>query len=204
MLRTPAFLLDLAVLSLTAAFAFPAQAQGLFAGSDPLRGLPPPPGHFTHRLLPTIEPERSPLRLNVRPRRTPVIGAEVKKAPPIDRLVNPFPLLLADDTLRYGDVVMFPHGPRVFTGSSGRSHSVSDFEKLVTAGKKVAKNVREALVRMKAGVNSAWREVALGRDGRLKDASAANPYVEKVSSSSFDEELRAERRRAQARTGVVP
>ena len=168
----------------------------MFTPAPDTRGLPAPPRHFTHRVLPTVDadPERPPLRLNVRPRRTPVIGAEAKKAPPIDRVVNPLPLLLTDDTLRFGDVVMFPDGPRVFTGSPGRSHSVSDFEKLVTAGKKVAKNVREALVRMKAGLNSAWREVALGRDGRLKDASAANPYVEKVSSSSFDEELRAERR----------
>src|SRR5215212_7327702 len=100
MLRTPVLMVNLAVLSLTAGFAFPAQAQGLLG--DPLRGLPPPPGHFTHRLLPTIEPERSPLRLNVRPPRTPVIGAEVKKAPPIDRVVNPLPLLLTDDTLRFG------------------------------------------------------------------------------------------------------
>jgi hypothetical protein len=90
---------------------------------------------------------------------------------------------------------MFPEGPRVFTGSAGGNHSVSDFERLVTAGKKVARNVREALGKMKAGINEAWREAGVGTDGTLKEPPGPNPYVEKAHAS-FDKELRAERRRA--------
>lgn len=190
-----------ALVSLTT--AFPAEAQWLFAPAPDLRSLPPPPKHFTHHVLatPEVDPERPPLRLNVRPRRLPAARPpEGRKAPPIDRVVNPLPLLLADDTLRYGDVVMFPDGPRVFTGSPGQSHSVSDFEKLVATGKKAARSVREALVRLKAGVNDAWREVAVGRDGKIKDAPATNPYVEQVKGA-LDEEFRAARRRIEVRTG---
>ena len=36
-------------------------------------------------------------------------------------------LLMQDPTLRPGDVVMFPEGPKVFTGSSGR-HNRADFQ----------------------------------------------------------------------------
>jgi hypothetical protein len=190
-----------ALISITT--AFPAEAQWLFAPAPDLRSLPPPPKHFTHRVLatPDVDPGRPPLQLNVRPRRLPAARPpELRKAPPIDRVVNPLPLLLADDTLRYGDVVMFPDGPRVFTGSPGKSHSVSDFEKLVATGKKAARSVREALVRFKAGVNDAWREIAVGRDGKVKGALATNPYVEKVNGA-LDEELRAERRRIEVRTG---
>jgi hypothetical protein len=185
--------------------ALPAQAQWLFAPAPDLRSLPPPPKHFTHRVLatPDVNPERAPLRLNVRPRRLPAARPlEARKAPPIDRAVNPLPLLLADETLRNGDVVMFPDGPRVFTGSPGKSHSVSDFEKLVATGKKAARSVREALVRLKAGVNDAWREVAVGRDGKMKHSPPTNPYVEKLKGP-LDEELRAERRRIQVRPGNV-
>jgi hypothetical protein len=77
---------------------------------------------------------------------------------------------------------------------------VSDFEKLVATGKKAARSVREALVRLKAGVNDAWREVAVGRDGKAKDAAATNPYVERANGP-LDEDLRAERRRIEVRTG---
>jgi hypothetical protein len=107
----------------------------------------------------------------------------------MDRVVNPFPLLLMDNTLRSGDIV-FPDGPRVFTGSPGRSHSVSDFEKLATTGKKVPQSIREGLTKIKAGVNEGWAKAALRRDGKLKD-HAVNPYAER--GGSFAEVLRIER-----------
>ena len=70
----------------------------------------------------------------------------VWKAPLIARVVNP---LAAPLTTRHGmEVVMFPTGRGSSPGSSGKSHSVSDFETLVAAGKKAARSV----ARLKAGV----------------------------------------------------
>jgi hypothetical protein len=117
----------------------------------------------------------------------------------MDRVVNPFPLLLVDNTLRPGDIVVFPDGPRVFTGSPGRRDSVGEFEKLATAGKKVPQIVREALTKIKAGVNDGWAKAGLREDGKLKERVAVNPYAERVDS--FDEVLRIEKRSAQRISG---
>jgi hypothetical protein len=217
MLRVALTFTSLAVVCLTAAPAIRGEAQYLsLQPSD----LPPPPRYFTHRVLPTVDPEpESPrLRLNVQPLRSPVTTRRaseplapaavkapspvveprrqvVRKAPPMDRVVNPFPLLLADSTLRPGDIVVFPDGPRMFTGSPGTSHSVREFETFATAGKKIPQSVRETLTKIRAGVNEAWAYAALRDDGKLKERVAVNPYAQGVDS--FDELLRSERRGAQ-------
>jgi hypothetical protein len=174
-----------------------ATAQGLFASLSPralFSSLPPPPARFTNRVLPSAnrEPERPPLQFNVRPRRNPGAGYSgrsrkakqlARKAPPIDRRVNPLPLLLTDDTLRAGDIVVFPDGPRVFTGSQASRHSAVDFEKILRSGRKLSKRTRDALAKIKASVNDAWAEVRLGGDGRLKEQFASNPYTEKLDPS---------------------
>jgi hypothetical protein len=41
-------------------------------------------------------------------------------------VTNPVPDLLTDSTLRRGDIVMFPEGPRVFNGQ-GSKHALTDF-----------------------------------------------------------------------------
>ena len=119
----------------------------------------------------------------------------------MDRVVNPFPLLLVDSTLRPGDIVVFPDVPRVFTGSPARSHSLGDFEKFTTAGKKLPQSVREALTKIKASVNHGWAKAALRQDGKLKEHVAVNPYAERVDS--LGEVLPIERRSAQRISGTM-
>jgi hypothetical protein len=68
---------------------------------------------------------------------------------------NPLAALLRDPTLRYGDVVMFPDGARVFRGERGGPHSVHDFV-AVTASREVPPVTRKALLAMPVGENSAW------------------------------------------------
>ena len=53
-------------------------------------------------------------------------------------------LLLQDSTLRPGDVVMFPDGPKVFTGGSGR-HSRADFQD-INRSNAVPKDLRKAVL----------------------------------------------------------
>ncbi|GJE54675.1 MULTISPECIES: hypothetical protein [Methylobacterium] len=50
---------------------------------------------------------------------------------PVDQkaiLDNPTKALLEDKTLRPGDIVVMPGGPKVFTGGSEKRHRMSDFE----------------------------------------------------------------------------
>jgi hypothetical protein len=53
-------------------------------------------------------------------------------------------LILQDETLRPGDIVVFPDGPKVFTGGPGR-HKRSDFED-VQRSTAIAKDVRKAVL----------------------------------------------------------
>jgi hypothetical protein len=68
---------------------------------------------------------------------------------------NPLTALLRDPTLRYGDVVMFPGGPRVFVGGRGADHSVHDFVSLA-ASREVPPAARKTLLAMPVGENNAW------------------------------------------------
>jgi len=53
-------------------------------------------------------------------------------------------MILKDPTLRPGDVVVFPDGPKVFTGGSGR-HTRADFED-IHRSTAVPKEVRKAVL----------------------------------------------------------
>jgi hypothetical protein len=53
-------------------------------------------------------------------------------------------LILQDETLRPGDIVVFPDGPKVFNGGPGR-HKRSDFED-VQRSTAIAKDVRKAVL----------------------------------------------------------
>jgi hypothetical protein len=148
-----------------------------------LPGLPPPPPNSQHlRVLPRVIPEqaRRPLELEVRPRRKPENTPQVaRKARPMNERINPLPLLLSDDTLRSGDIVMFPDGPRVFTGSTGGRHRLQDF---VAAAKRLSKSALAALKRVQPGTNDAWEEKVLSRTGGLRDQEvASNPYKDKIA-----------------------
>ena len=80
------------------------------------------------------------------------------KAKPMGQKTNPIPLLLADKTLRKGDIVVFPDGPRVFQGKEGGGQVLSDFVKL--SNLKVASSSRKLLGSAKIGENDAWDEGA--------------------------------------------
>jgi hypothetical protein len=76
------------------------------------------------------------------------------KAP--GEITDPVPELLADSTLRRGDIVMFPDGPRVFTGRPGTKHTLTDFVSVSRAGNAVARSTRKLLVGLYPDQNGAW------------------------------------------------
>jgi hypothetical protein len=79
---------------------------------------------------------------------------------------NPLQTLLRDPTLRYGDIVMFPDGPRVFRGETGRRHSVHDFI-AVAKTRDVPPASRKLLLAMPVGDNSAWSSDTAGRADKI-------------------------------------
>jgi hypothetical protein len=73
-----------------------------------------------------------------------------------NQLTNPVPKLLADRTLRRGDIVMFPEGARVFLGQSRTQHTMSDFEPIASAAKAVPQATRKLVATLRPGWNGAW------------------------------------------------
>jgi hypothetical protein len=76
--------------------------------------------------------------------RRPVPKAEFASLPPAEEIKTAKPAvastedelvasILNDQTLRRGDIVVFPTGPRVFKGTPKRSHVMADFEDLRTS-----------------------------------------------------------------------
>jgi len=99
-----------------------------------------------------------------------IVRPSVPAAPPkpvvfpdASKRENPLATLLNDSTLRYGDVVMFPDGPRVFRGASAGRHRVEDFVRVARSGE-VASASRKTLLAMRPGQNDAWSaDVVTGR-----------------------------------------
>jgi hypothetical protein len=75
----------------------------------------------------------------------------------VDIPSNPHLALMTDPTLRPGDIVMFPDGPRVFQGDVGTRHAMSDFVPFAKA-KGLTKTDRRYLTALRTGVNDAWVE----------------------------------------------
>ena len=98
--------------------------------------------------------------------RLPEQPAPVLKAADPAQRPNPLATLLRDPTLRKGDIVMFPDGPRVFTGDHGTHHAMADF---VSASRSttVAKSTRKILASLPVGENNAWSADTAGAGGRL-------------------------------------
>lgn len=147
--------------------AVPAQAQGLF---DFFRRLsqpsaPAPTYHpFDNGIPQSSQPRRKPTRPKpVEP--TPIKMPDKPKAP--GEIDNPVPLLLADSTLRPGDMVMFPDGLRVFTGKPGTQHRLADFQPLSRAGKSLSRETRKLVAQLNPGVNAAWSTTGLQAQGKL-------------------------------------
>ena len=140
-----------------AAGASPAQAEDLFGFLGRLFGggprVSPAPLHY--RPAPyagrRIMHRRARLARAEEPSARPAI-----KPKPMGEVTNPIPQLLADSTLRRGDIVMFPDGPRVFTGLSRKDHALADFERISTSTKAISPGTRKLLANIRPGSNDAW------------------------------------------------
>lgn len=102
---------------------------------------------------------------------------------------NPLQSILRDPTLRYGDVVVFPDGPRVFKGEPGGRHSLRDFA-AVAGSRDLPTSSRRTLLAMPIGENSAW-------------SSNVNLRANKVASSSSDVETTGSLGRGLGKTVTV-
>jgi hypothetical protein len=126
-----------------------------------LRPLAPAPGVSV-----VLPPALAPLRPQIL-RLPPAPGATAKAVPPDPaKRENPLVALLNDSTLRYGDIVVFPDGARVFRGEAGGRHSPHDFVAL-SAAREVPPTTRKMVLAMPVGENSAWSSQTNGVRGRL-------------------------------------
>jgi hypothetical protein len=149
----------------------PAQAQGIFglfrAFSQP--AAPTPPAQpFGYQPDPALE--QSQRKARPRPKPVAVEQPEIKKPvepKPVGEIANPVPALLADSTLRPGDMVMFPDGLRVFTGKPGGSHKIADFKPLAQAGKHLSRATRKLVAHLLPAENVAWNADAVRSGGKL-------------------------------------
>ena len=144
------------VLGATAMGAQPAAAQSLF---DVLFGRPvdraPVYAPTYHPYAPEFD--RAPVRRRPKVvRAAPPVVQMPAKPKPIGQVTNPLPELLADNTLRRGDIVVFPDGARVFNGDHGTRHTLADFEPVSQAASLVPAATRKLVSTMKPSVNMAW------------------------------------------------
>lgn len=71
-------------------------------------------------------------------------------------VANPVPVLLADPTLRAGDVAMFPDGARVYVGAPWRARTLDDFMPVRSAQRSLPPPLRDRLMALRPGWNAAW------------------------------------------------
>ena len=161
---------------LVGVLATPAVSEGILAALFGIESAPPPPRYYDHRVLPTVPPPEIPppraarrpaprpkpelVRLPPAETKRPVVRVEPPPKPltpkPMSEVENPLPKLLADATLRDGDIVVFPDGPRVFRGRVGPKHQMDDFAPITKTN--VAAGTRKLLAAMKIGPNDAWSD----------------------------------------------
>lgn len=142
-----------------------------------------PPAPQTPKPAPKLRPRPTPVRLAApaaktrsKPKAVAVavaVATELprprmpSKAKPEGDIANPVPALLADGTLRSGDLAMFPTDLRVFTGRPGTRHGLSDFSPLPRAGKTLAPATQRLAAGLRPGWNAAWDAEAAGAVGKL-------------------------------------
>jgi hypothetical protein len=163
----------LSILTVALAFPFavsavPAQAQGIFGLFRAFSQPTPPPQAFGYQPDPGFEQPRR----KARPRPKPFVVERLEVKTPIEpkpmgAIANPVPALLADSTLRPGDMVMFPDGLRVFTGKPGGSHKLTDFRPLAQAGKYLSRATRKLVAHLLPAENLAWNTDAVRSGGKL-------------------------------------
>jgi hypothetical protein len=98
----------------------------------------------------------------------PSASAPAVRAVPPDpsKRENPLAAILRDPTLRYGDVVVFPDGPRVFRGDAGGRHTLQDFV-MLSSSRDVPGQTRKKLLAMPIGENTAWSSDLSARTGKV-------------------------------------
>jgi hypothetical protein len=151
--------------------AVPAQVQGIFGlfrvFSQPAAPASPPQ-LFGYQPDPGVEQPRRKAR--PRPKSVAVEQLEIKKPiepKPLGEIANPVPALLADSTLRPGDMVMFPDGLRVFTGTPGSSHKLTDFKPVTQAGEHLSRATCKLAAHLLPAENLAWNTDAVRSGGKL-------------------------------------
>jgi hypothetical protein len=170
-LAKPGGVLTMALILSLLATAVPARAQGIFGFfstfSQPAAPTRPPQS-FGYQPAPVADPPRRKAR--PRPKPVPVEQTEIKK--PVEpkapgEIANPVLALLADSTLRPGDMVMFPDGLRVFTGRPGEQHKLGEFKPLAQAGKHLSRATRKLVAHLLPAENIAWSTDAVRSGGKL-------------------------------------
>jgi hypothetical protein len=157
----PLPLIALSLLLLPGIGPAPARAQDIFS----FLGLFSRPAAAVPTYQPFEQPVARPHPKAVRVEQ-PAIKMPLKPKAP-GEITNPVPELLADNSLRPGDMVMFPDGLRVFTGQVGDRHQLADFEPVSQAGKAVPRVVRNLVANLRPGKNSAWNAQGLDTSGKL-------------------------------------
>jgi hypothetical protein len=167
--REPRHAVTLATLIPFIFVAVPARAQdffGLFRLFSPPVARAPVYQPYEYRAVPRFE-RRSVRRRSKVARIDQPSPTMPLKAKALGDVPNPVPELLADSTLRRGDIVMFPDGPRVFVGRPGRQHALADFEPLSRVGKAVHPSTRKLVAHLRPGWIGAWSAEKVTTDGRL-------------------------------------
>jgi hypothetical protein len=154
--------------------AVPARAQDFFGlfrvfAPPPQAPAPAPAPALNFRVGPSIKrvaPKERPA-----PKPASLEQLAVNKSPlepkPLGKIDNPVPALLADSTLRPGDMVMFPDGLRVFAGKPGGQHKLDDFKPISKAGKVVSRSTRKLAASLTPSENMAWNTESVRSAGKL-------------------------------------
>jgi hypothetical protein len=165
---TPCGFLAITVVISAVASVAPARAQDIFGFLRPFAA--PVPTYLPYEYQPVPTFERPVRKVRPRPKAVPVEQAAIKmpqtpKAP--GETANPVPGLLADSTLRAGDMVMFPDGLRVFTGRAGDRHTMADFVPVARSGRAVPASTRKEVGHLRPGANVAWSADGARSGGKL-------------------------------------
>ncbi|GJE03133.1 hypothetical protein [Methylobacterium isbiliense] len=156
--------------------------RNLFSAPAPIQAAPtaaPLPdayGRPMRRLRRERSQARAALRARARYVALPKPEAAETKPVKVERPSGPFDprtALLRDPTLRPGDIVILPEGPRVFKGESGAAkHRMSDFED-VSRSRTVSTKTRRDLMAMTAPAGALPADEARRVMARLRRGTQA-------------------------------
>jgi hypothetical protein len=170
-LAKPYSVLSLALILPLAVSTAPARALDFFGFfRAPSQPIAPPPASQQFEYQPSPVIQRAKPKVRSRPKPVAAEQTDIKK--PVEPklpgdIANPVPALLADSTLRPGDMVMFPDGLRVFTGRPGEQHKLADFKPLAQAAKHLSRATRKLVAHLLPAENVAWNTDAVRSGGKL-------------------------------------